>query len=171
MREAWDGQDSRIQCRRILWPTDFSECAEKALSHALWLAERYGAELVILHIMTPEEADVAHGITGRIWDRLESESRQRVGAELNRLAERVRGRGLQIRQVLGHGTASREILRAANDLECDLIVIATHGRAGLRRTLMGSVTEKVLRLAPCPVFVVRPETAPQHEDVKVATPG
>ncbi len=172
MHAAAEATGSRMCCRRILWPTDFSECAEKALPHALGLAERSGAELLILHVLTPEESDVHHGITGRIWDRLEQESRVRVGAELNRLAETVRGRGLRIREVLAQGTAYREILRAAGDLECDLIVIATHGRAGLARTFMGSVTEKVLRLAPCPVFVVRPEGMAQAaENEPVVTTG
>ncbi len=142
--------------RRILWPTDFSALANGALPHALWLAHQHGADLVILHVLTPAEADIQPGITGRIWDRLEGESRARVEYQLDRLARQLQRPELQIQTVLGQGVAFEEILRVAQRLDCSLIVLATHGRTGLPRVLLGSVAEQVVRRSACPVILVRP---------------
>jgi len=142
--------------QRILWPTDFSVVASGALPHALWLAQEYGAELIILHVVTPEEADISPGITGRIWDRLEQESRQRVEYQLGLLVRDLQRPALKLQTVLGQGVVFEEILRVAQRLACDLIVLATHGRTGVRRVLLGSVAEQVVRQSSCPVFLVRP---------------
>ncbi len=142
--------------RRILWPTDFSTFAKTALPHLQWLAERHAADVVLLHVLTPEEADVEPGITGQIWDRLLEEGRKRAEAQLALLAEELTRRGLRVQPVLGQGVAFQAILQTAERLHCDLIVLATHGRTGLRHVLIGSVAEKVVRRAACPVFVIRP---------------
>src|SRR5574341_1491151 len=142
--------------RRILWPTDFSSLAKVALPLALRLAADSGAELVIVHVLSRAELDVFPGITGRIWDRLEREGRARGQAQLDLLAEQVRRVGVRAETVLAEGVAFQEFLRVAKRLRCDLIVLATHGRTGLRSVLIGSVAEKVVRRAPCPVLTVRP---------------
>ncbi len=143
--------------RRILWPTDFSSFAKTALPHLHWLAERNAADVVLLHVLTPDEADVEPGITGQIWDRLLVEGRKRATAQLTLLAEELQRMGVRVQTVLGSGVAFQEILQVADRLGCDLIILATHGRTGLRHVLIGSVAEKVVRRATCPVFVVRPQ--------------
>jgi len=113
--------------------------------------------VVLLHVLTPAESDVQPGITGQIWDRLLDEGRKRAEAQLSLLAEELQRLGLRVQTVLGNGVAFQEILQVAERLHCDLIVLATHGRTGLRHVLIGSVAEKVVRRAACPVFVVRPQ--------------
>ncbi len=148
--------------RRILWPTDFSDFAKSTLPHLQWLAERNQADVVLLHVLTPDEADVEPGITGQIWDRLLDEGRKRAEAQLNLLSEELGRHGLRVQTVLGSGVAFQEILDVAERLHCDLIVLATHGRTGLRHVLIGSVAEKVVRRAACPVFVIRPQGVAPH---------
>ncbi len=144
--------------RRILWPTDFSPLAKVALPHALRLAGESGAELVVLHVLPSTVLFAAPEISGAVWDRLERENRAVGAAQLRRVTEQVKARGPKIRvhSVLAQGVPFDQILRAASRLRCDLIVIATHGRTGLRHIVMGSVAENVVRRAPCPVLTVRP---------------
>jgi len=157
--------DMATNYRRILWPTDFSAFAKVALPHALWLAQQHAAELVIFHVLTPAEADIEPGITGRIWDRLGRESRERAEYQLGLLAQHLQRPGLPLQTVLGQGVVFVEILRVAQRLACDLIVLATHGRTGLRRVLLGSVAEKVVRQSACPVVLVRPPRGTLRESV------
>lgn len=140
---------------RILVPTDFSEHAQQALAYARALAAAYGARIELLHII--EEAAFpafyalgADAMYGEVPD-LE----ERARAALQRLAdERLAGeRGVSCH--VRKGRAAGEIAGLAEDGDVDLIVIASHGLTGLERLMMGSVAEKVVRLAPCPIFVVK----------------
>ncbi|HSB79711.1 MAG TPA: universal stress protein [Candidatus Methylomirabilis sp.] len=142
--------------QRILWPTDFSAFARIALPHVHGLVRRNEAGLVLLHVLTPAEADVEPGITGQIWDSLLVEGRRRAEAQLALLAEELQSLGVRVETLLGEGVAFQEILRVAERQRCDLIILASHGRTGLGHVLIGSVAEKVVRRASCPVFVVRP---------------
>ena len=158
MKRARGKAGPRTGYRRILWPTDFSPLAKVALPHALRLAEGSGAELVVLHVLPSTALFAAPEISGAVWDRLERENRTVGAAQLRRVTEQVKARGPKIRvhSVLAQGVPFDQILRAAGRLRCDLIVIATHGRTGLRHILMGSVAENVVRRAPCPVLTVHP---------------
>jgi len=146
--------------RRILWPTDFSALAEAALPHALALAQGGRAELIVLHVLSPLTGGIyaAPDASGALWGRLAQESRRVALAELQRRTEQVGARNsrLRIRSLLVQGSPVAEIVRTAKRLRCDLIVLATHGRTGLRHMMMGSVAENVVRGASCPVLSVRP---------------
>ncbi len=144
--------------RRILWPTDLSPLAGAALPHALRLAEDSEAELVILHVLPSAGTYGALETSGAIWDRLDREQRAWAKAELRRLAEQVKAQApaLRIHCLLRQGVPFDQILGVARRLRCDLIVLATHGRTGLRHMVLGSVAENVVRRAPCPVLSVRP---------------
>ena len=145
--------------RRILWPTDFSLLAEAALPHAIKLAAENSAELVVLHVLFPVVLYPIPEVVGAAWDQLE-----RVGkAELHRITKKLQGQvpKLRVHSVLAQGVPFDQILRAAKRLRCDLIVLATHGRTGLRHALMGSVAENVVRRAFCPVLTVRPPRFPR----------
>ncbi len=148
----------RAGYRRILWPTDFSPLAKAALPHALRLAEDRGAGLVILHVVPSAMFYTVPEISGAVWDRLARENRAAGQAELRRVTEHVRGRAWKVRiqSFLAEGIPADQIVRAARRLKCDLIVLATHGRTGLTRVVLGSVAENVVRRAPCPVLIVRP---------------
>jgi nucleotide-binding universal stress UspA family protein len=121
---------------RIVVPTDFSTCAEEAWALAQRVAHTCGSELVLVHVL---EAP------------LDSEARE----TLEQWAAKARQRGLKARTVVRTGTPHQEIVALATDERADLVVIGTHGRGGLNRALLGSVADRVVRLAPCPVLTVR----------------
>lgn len=135
--------------RRILHPTDFSEGSRPALAMARVLARAERAELVLIHV-APEA--VPGGGAFFAPPVVEPEREQ-----LARLEEQSAAAlpGLSVRSHLCQGDAAGEIVLAADDFQCDLIVMGSHGRTGLRRLLMGSVAESVCRNAPCPVLIIR----------------
>jgi nucleotide-binding universal stress UspA family protein len=149
-----------LSIKKILYPTDFSECAGHALPHTVHLAERFGAELHLLHALVLHEADpgnAAHSLPNmeELYQVLEDHARAQMDAAMQEHAKR----GFTIRRAQLRGiSAPGAILDYAADNEIDLVVMGTHGRRGLRRLLLGSVAEEVVRLAPCPVL-----TVPEHE--------
>jgi nucleotide-binding universal stress UspA family protein len=145
-----------MNVKRILFPTDFSECAEQALDHALLLAEDFDAELHMLHAVVLHQADPANPDLQftpdlELLDRLEKVAK-------TRLAELAEGRARQVRvrQVERRGfSAPVAILEYADEIAADLIVMGTHGHRGAARFFLGSVAEQVVRHAPCPVLTLR----------------
>ena len=142
-----------IEMRRILCPVDFSPFARRALDHASILADWYGAELAVLHVvpLTPTIFGVAAGMSAVAMGPTETEALRRE-LETFTAATRERVPGLEI--LLREGGATAEILHQADTMKADLIVLGTHGRSGFERWILGSVTEKVLRKASCPVLTV-----------------
>jgi nucleotide-binding universal stress UspA family protein len=150
--------ETRTGYHRILWPTDFSPLAKAALPHLPKLAAGSQGELVILHVL-PTPAAYAYPDTASLpWDRIEQANRAAGERGLHRLESQIHTSrpDLRVRGVLATGVAFDQIIQAARRLKCDLIVLATHGRTGLKHMLMGSVAENVVRRAPCPVLTVRP---------------
>src|SRR5215831_7680842 len=126
----------------ILHPTDFSELSEFAFRLACALAQDYKARLVLLHVTPPPMIIYGGGpVPPDPWPSIEE-----VTAKLRELegqAHRVR-----VESQVMEGDPADMILRAAKETHCDVIVMGTHGRTGLRRLLMGSVAEQVVRKAP-----------------------
>ncbi len=145
-----------IQIRTILVPTDFSEPSEKAARYAAELARRYEAECIVCHVSDiPADllATSAYYMTGpseQFIDKVREESQRSLKA----FAEKNFG-DVPVETVFLEGRPFVEIIRCARDRQVDLVVIATHGRTGLKHVLFGSVAEKVVRKAPCPVLVVK----------------
>lgn len=139
---------SRMTMQHILCPTDYSECSRKAMKRAIDLAAWFKARVTVLHVITGAAPDLAASAPGAEDEEL---------IELDRFVEPHLGSGVPIetRLIAGaHEELWREIQVAAEDLSADLVVMGTHGRSGLDHVLVGSVTEKVLRVAPCPVLAV-----------------
>lgn len=140
---------------RILMPLDFSASSDTALEAARDLAVAWTARLDLLHVI--EEAVMpafyASGVTSLL--QLDPEIRTRCQAEMERRLARLGGGPLTVATHVREGKAAREIVAFAEEEGSDLIVLATTPRRGLERLLLGSVAEKVVRLAPCPVLVVR----------------
>lgn len=144
--------------RHILVPHDFSDTAEHALSFALDLAGKLEARITVLHAFEPPNYGYPDGLTVTV--EVTGNIRRAAQAALEGVVTRVRRPGVEVRAFLREGTPWREIDACAKELQVDLIVMGTHGRQGLARALLGSVTEKVVRTAPCPVLTVRgPENA------------
>ena len=148
--------------RRILVATDFAESAERALACAVQLARRHGAELVLVHVYMdlPAYPEITAGQVVAIYE----EQRAWIEAALERLARAARGEGLLARAVLRTGPAASTIAETAKDEGADLLVVGTHGRSGLDRLILGSVAERVVRLASCPVLVVKSAEAAARAD-------
>ena len=139
----------------ILCPTDFSEGSRQALSAATDIAAKLGAELSVIHVLTilsalPTDPNFVFEVHQR-QDLLYEDVKER----LYELTRELKKKGIQGRVFVEHGDGAGEIVRVAEEQRIDLIVIATFGKTGWRRLAFGSVTEKVVRLAPCPVLVIR----------------
>jgi nucleotide-binding universal stress UspA family protein len=133
--------------RTILHPTDFSQPAAAAFRVARALAHDHEARLVVLHVLPPLLSDTSAAALEPVHDWEEQ------GAKMRRLCPADPRLRVEYRQVEDDPAAG--ILRVAGEQGCDLIVLGTHGRTGLARLLLGSVAEKTLRHAACPVLTVR----------------
>jgi len=147
-----------IRLAKLLVPTDFSEDSEQAARYAVELAKRFQAEIHCIHVVDiPADllSTSAYYMTGpseSFLDQIREESKKNLEAFAKKNLE-----GAPMRTAFLEGSPFVEIIRYARNQEIDLVVIATHGRTGLRHVLFGSVAEKVVRKAPCPVLVVKRE--------------
>lgn len=140
--------------QHILVPMDFSPYSEQALDYALQLAETFQARITLLHVIeTPVLAGGAY--MGRAISSYTEQLEVEASRLINEYAQRVRDRGLLCEAVIDHAVPFQQIVNLASARDVDVIVMSTHGRTGLAHMLLGSVAEKVVRLAPCPVLVTR----------------
>lgn len=143
---------------RILCPVDFSEPSEEALRYGLALAERLGADVEIIHVhqppthpLMPSEMTSSLGIDAGV--------QQRIARELEALAHRYSAHDVAVTHRVLAGVPYETIVETARADGFDLVVIGTHGRGFVRRALVGSVAERVLRLSTVPVCTVVPSPA------------
>ena len=143
----------------VLCPVDFSDTSRHALRHAAALAAWYDARLTVLHVM-PAEGEVPIG--GGLGEGAVTLPLPTPEQVLARLSEEVTASGAAPRAptlLVASGRAHAEVLGQIDQLGADLLVLGTHGRSGFQRLFLGSVTEKLLRTAPCPVLTVPPTAA------------
>lgn len=151
-----------IDLKRILVATDFSQHSQVALNYAAAFAKAFKAEVILCHALEKPDflsqlPPVAEGYFPPNLGELQ-EQHARVQCE-----QVLAAAGLsQARVLLVHGNPAGEIARAAKDEDADLIIVGTHGRGALAHILLGSVAEKIVRFAPCPVLTVR---SGEHEFV------
>jgi nucleotide-binding universal stress UspA family protein len=139
----------------FLVPIDFSTYAEQALDYAIRLARTLKARLTVLHVIQPVPmAGVDMGVA--LPEAYLRELEEAVQRDMEEALARVTAAGLTAERVVLYGVPFQEIVETAKARQVDLIVMGTHGRTGLMQVLLGSVAEKVVRLAPCSVLVVRP---------------
>ena len=142
-------------CEQILVPVDFSEHSRQAVSHAKHLASAIGARLQLLHVIE-QIVHPAFYVTGKTsLLQIDSGLADRCRDNLQRLLDTAPGAAVEADFHLREGKATTEITAFAEEQASDLIVIATHGLSGLQHFLIGSVTQKVVRRAPCPVLTVK----------------
>jgi nucleotide-binding universal stress UspA family protein len=159
-----------IRIKRILCPVDFSECSRRALDHAAALAAWYGASVSVLYVHRVTTPVLATGPFAGIEAlqpfSLNDDDRSRLMQALDGFVAEDRKAGVHIDTILDERlTVVAAIVAWARSTSADLITIGTHGRSGFERFMLGSITEKVLRRAPCPVL-----TVPPHAPEAVRTP-
>ena len=142
--------------KRVLFATDFSTCAHHAEEYVAFLSTVYGAPVEVLHVL-----ELYPGMYPAVQDHRETDAR---------LADVVRRIQRQMTPMTGHqiiGIPSVQICQAAMRSDADLIVLGTHGRTGLEHILLGSIAERVLTMAPCPVLTVREPEGSERRHTRV----
>lgn len=141
--------DTSLGWKRILFATDGSRFSESATAKALDFAEAYGGALTVISVVDvpPEVYAEAHNAV----DKMIHDARFIVES----VKVKAEARGVPVSTFVGEGNAYEVITKLAKDQKVDVIILGSHGRTGLKRLLMGSVTEKVIGHAPCPVLVVK----------------
>jgi nucleotide-binding universal stress UspA family protein len=137
--------------RKVLVATDFSEGSDVAIDRAIEMATQSGAAVEIIHVVEPaEEFPFGTAYFQADYAALYA----RVHLELSRRADRFRAAGLACETKIVDGNASTQIVARGRDIGADLIVVGTHGHTGLAHAVLGSVAERVVRRASCPVLTV-----------------
>ena len=146
-----------LKINKILFPTDFSTCSKQAYPHALFLAEKYGSELHVLHVITIHTGDSYNPVYDfphlkKYNIHLEKYADERSEKIIKQ--HKVNGARIIKIQVRGYSPPTI-ILKYTKNQNIDLIVMGTHGRRGLGYLLLGSVAEEVIRTAQCPIYTIR----------------
>jgi nucleotide-binding universal stress UspA family protein len=147
-----------MRVQHVVCPIDFSALSSRALAQAMAIADWSGAAIVAVNVFTPPEIlRIAFPqYAGAMLDR---DARARLILDMETAVKTARERGIHVRVEIREGDAADEIAACARELAEPIIVMATHGRRGLQRLALGSVTEHVLRTAPCPVLTIHPSPA------------
>lgn len=142
--------------RRIIHPSDFSAASRPAFARALELAKANRAALTLVHVMAPvvPMVDDAY-LSPQVWKNVERQARAYAQKQIDKLIARARQARVPAKGLILEGVAADRIVRAAQRQHADVIVMGTHGRSGLARLFLGSVAERVVATALCPVMTVR----------------
>jgi nucleotide-binding universal stress UspA family protein len=144
-----------LKIERILCPTDFSDFSDRAFDYGVSLARQYNAQLYLLHIVRPVIIGYPEYAIPDSVNEFYGELREHAEEQLREFAKVHSEGGVHTTVVVEEGVVTESILDIAQENAVDMIVMGTHGRRGLQRLTLGSVTERVLRKAACPVLAVR----------------
>ena len=144
----------QFHIHKILVPVDFSEHSQKALRYALAFALQFDAEVTLVHIVEQMVYPGDWMYPPLAVTDFAAEKREQM---LDQLRALDAGSGVKTDHVVRLGRAWQEVIEIAREQKADMIILATHGYTGLKHALLGSVAEKIVRHAPCPVLSVRPE--------------
>lgn len=145
---------------KFLMPTEFSPCSQEAIDYAISLAERLNTTILLTHILEP----ISYPLNLGIIEPADDDPIKAVQA-LDRIAHPLQQKGIKIETHFFKGNPVSEIVRKAKELECDLIVMGTHGRIGIAHFMIGSVAERVVRTAPIPVLTVQQRKGKEPEKI------
>jgi universal stress protein A len=160
-----------MKLRRVLAPTDFSRFSGFALEWAANLAEALRSELILLHVIPEEEGQIMEEVIGEdaavripkgIRQNVVEERRKKFQEQFDIVLPRHMKKSIQVEEILRIGVPFLEIIKIAKEKDVDLIVMGTHGRTGLAHVLIGSVAEKVVHHAHCPVLTIK---HPQYQSI------
>jgi nucleotide-binding universal stress UspA family protein len=146
----------RRRSERVLHPTDFSRASAPAFTRAVEIARAGRGELILAHVLPMIVPLAGDGdLPPKAYDEIERTTRAAAARRLAALAARARKRGVRVRTLLLEGAPWEAIVRAARRVRASGIVMGTHGRGGLAKLFLGSVAERVVARASCPVTTVR----------------
>jgi len=145
-----------MEFRHILAPTDFSEYSKKAVASALELAKKFGAKLTILHVVEPPPYPVEGYVPPNLSATFLEDMERQASQDLAQVAPEAEAANVEVARLVTVGTPYRRIIETAEAQQVDLIVMATAGRTGFSHLLLGSIAERVVRTASCPVLTIRP---------------
>jgi nucleotide-binding universal stress UspA family protein len=145
-----------MMIKRILVPIDFSPNSFRALDYAIEVGKPFKARLSVLYVVEPIYYAVPDFTGSPAMGELLTEQMGTARAQLARLERQYAKRRVKLQALLETGTAYEAIVETAKQIKADLIAMATHGRTGMSHLLLGSVAERVVRTAPCPVLTLRP---------------
>lgn len=151
-----------IRLRKIVAPVDFSDYSTKALDYVRAFAGQFGAEVTLVHVVEPTVIPDNFGIVPPSYEEVGAALIKAAEERLRKLTPSIASDASTVRVEVRSGRAPWEIVRVAEEVEADLIIITTHGYTGLKHVLMGSTAELIVRHAPCPVLTVRD---PEHDFV------
>ena len=144
-----------LHVKKILVPIDFSTTCNKAFKYALGFARQFGSQIVMIHVIEPAAVPGLEPLAGERMPQTQDELAL-AEEKMQALAEASpRDAHLHITSGIRRGVATHEIVQAADELDVDLIIMATHGLRGWKHFGLGSTADRVARAAPCPVLVVR----------------
>jgi nucleotide-binding universal stress UspA family protein len=152
-----------LEIKRILVPTDFSDCSRTAIAYATALAKIYQAKIILLHVV---ETSVYSLDTSLIPPGDPFGLREKLVEMTEKEAALLKGRGFDVEGECVIGLPAIEIIRAVQEKKADLVVMGTHGRTGLSHILLGSTAERVIQRASCPVLTVKAEKKAAEETGK-----
>ena len=153
-----------MKLTRILTPTDFSKFSGFALEWAAYLAQCMKADLTLLHVIPEEEGKIIEEIIGEgavvqipkgIRQNVVEERQKKLKEQFNMVVSSDIKRSIRVEEMTRIGVPFLEIIKVAKEKDVDLIVMGTHGRTGLAHVLIGSVAEKVVHHAHCPVLTIK----------------
>lgn len=144
-----------LPIRLVLAPTDFSEVSVETVARARELAEHFGAELIVLHVIPPIPTLPSDPHYNFEVPAYQEALRENARRQIEEATPDRSTSGVTSRNMVTYGDPAKEIVRVAEEESVDLIVIATHGLTGWQHLVFGSVAEKVVRTANCPVLTVR----------------
>ncbi len=158
-----------MEIKLILSPIDFSEFSIRAYRYALSLAEHYRAKLVAQHVVElSRHPSLGFVASGGLYDEFRKALHESAEQELRNFVKQHTHGQIHPELVVQQGAAADDILSFAQVQKADVIVMGTHGRRGFDRLVLGSVTDRVMRRAPCPVLAI---SKPSHESLAVDKPG
>ena len=143
-----------LPIQKLIVTTDFSDPARKGILAANELAVHFGADLFIVHVIPPSHFVPPAGIGGFDISKLTEEIQAAAKKSLDRIIQKDISDEVNVRGLMLMGPPAEEIVKRASEENADAIVISTHGLTGWRRFIFGSVSEKVVRLAECPVITI-----------------
>ncbi len=146
-----------MRIKKILLPTDLSSASISAFKYAKSLAEKYGATIYVLHVLENIPPVLAIHSLDLTLERLEKNMEENAKKQLEKVVKENLKTKNKVQTFIRKGIVDDEIVKFAEEKKVDLIVMGTHGRTGIELTILGSIAEKVVRKAKCPVLTVKPE--------------